>query len=327
MPTYSFYIYNTEVLAYNSGTGAFDFSADYSHPKGLYKVEVRDLDLTMDTSFDLDQSAQVTTLDGDLIASGNILTPNYALVRDPKDGSDIYLDRIEVNGQHLGYFSDVELRPGESYAVAESSTAAMAHSYFETSGVACFGPGTLVSTPGGERAIESLSVGETILTLDHGPQPIRWIGRAAVSHAEIASDPDLLPLTVPPGTFGSAPTRELVLSANHRVLVRAPQLELWFGQPEVLVKTEFLSGIERSPTPPQSIVYTHLLFERHELIKANGLWVESFFAGPQSLKSLPTPLRRQVARLAAGITETARPCLGRRDAALLDDRSWLVRAA
>ncbi|MBL9056263.1 MAG: Hint domain-containing protein, partial [Rhodobacteraceae bacterium] len=40
----------------------------------------------------------------------------------------------------------------------------------------CFLRGTRITTPDGPRAIEDLAEGDLVTTLDHGPQPIRWIG-------------------------------------------------------------------------------------------------------------------------------------------------------
>lgn len=42
----------------------------------------------------------------------------------------------------------------------------------------CFTAGTMIATPDGERAIETLKVGDLVETLDNGPQAIRWIGGA-----------------------------------------------------------------------------------------------------------------------------------------------------
>ena len=42
----------------------------------------------------------------------------------------------------------------------------------------CFTAGTLIETPRGAVAIETLQVGDRVMTLDRGPQPLRWIGAA-----------------------------------------------------------------------------------------------------------------------------------------------------
>ena len=40
----------------------------------------------------------------------------------------------------------------------------------------CFALGTWITTPNGQIPIEELAAGDMVVTMDHGPQPIRWIG-------------------------------------------------------------------------------------------------------------------------------------------------------
>lgn len=41
--------------------------------------------------------------------------------------------------------------------------------------VVCYGAGTLIETPGGERAVEDLRCGDAVLTVDADPQTVRWL--------------------------------------------------------------------------------------------------------------------------------------------------------
>lgn len=40
--------------------------------------------------------------------------------------------------------------------------------------IPCYAPGTLIDTPDGPRPVQTLQPGDLLLTLDHGPQLIRW---------------------------------------------------------------------------------------------------------------------------------------------------------
>lgn len=314
MPSYSFYIYNTKYFGYNSATQNFDFEGNFQNSDGIYRIEVSDDDSFMDSSGDANQLATVYALNGTVVASGQIDSPFYAELSPGPE----YIDRIEIDGVLMGYYPSAELTPGNSYPVTGSNTGGMNHSYFSANNLPCFGPGAQVRTPTGYRPITALSVGDAVLTRDHGPQPIKWIGQAEVSVAE-QEHAAMRPLMLAPEHFGSASGHApLALSGNHRVLLQGPWAELLFAAPEVFVAAGFLRehpGVQTRPATC-SIAYSHLLFDRHEVIEANGIWVESLLAGPVALSSLPPLLRRRVGLLGGEMTP-ARPCLSRADARLL----------
>ena len=52
----------------------------------------------------------------------------------------------------------------------------------------CYAPGTMIDTPDGPRAVETLQVGDLVMTLDHGPQSIRWVRSGEVPSEEVEVD-------------------------------------------------------------------------------------------------------------------------------------------
>ncbi len=139
--------------------------------------------------------------------------------------------------------------------------------------LACFAAGTRVLTPTGERAVETLRTGDLVVTLDHGAQPIRWIGRT-----ETLGRGNHTPIRIEAGALGNL--QALRVSPQHRMLIAGGSAELQFGEPEVLVAARHLvgqDGITEDPCGPVS--YVHILFDRHELVLAEGAWAESFFPG------------------------------------------------
>ncbi|AZB63680.1 type I secretion protein [Cereibacter sphaeroides] len=144
--------------------------------------------------------------------------------------------------------------------------------------VACFTPGTLIATVRGEVAVEALAAGDRIVTRDNGLQPLRWISRRRLDHATLAAFPHLKPVLIEKGSLGQdLPDRDMMVSPNHRILVSRDLTALHFDAPEVLVAAKHLVGprgireVECSGT-----TYLHLLFDRHEVVLANGAWTESF---------------------------------------------------
>ena len=154
--------------------------------------------------------------------------------------------------------------------------------------VVCFTTGTLIDTDRGPRPVHLLRVGDMIRTRDHGMQPLRWLGGRQLSQSELAGQSRLHPIRVAAGALGPGmPARDLMVSPQHRLLVRSTIAERMTGAPEVLIAAVHLlghPGIERVET--DSVGYWHLMFDRHEIVFAEGAEAESLHLGPMALSGL-----------------------------------------
>ncbi len=81
-----------------------------------------------------------------------------------------------VLNQSVGNFSDNTALGGSITLVGVSDQDLTE----DNTAVACFTQGTLIETPQGPRAIEDIAPGDLVLTLDNGPQPVRWAGQRRV---------------------------------------------------------------------------------------------------------------------------------------------------
>ncbi|GAW36607.1 hypothetical protein RA2_03680 [Roseovarius sp. A-2] len=186
--------------------------------------------------------------------------------------------------------------------------------------IICFTPGARILTQWGERPVETLQPGERIITRDHGLQPIRWIGKRT-----LPGQGDCAPVAITSGGMGG--TEALILSPRHRVLFTGYRAELLFGESEVLVAAEHLvNGRDITVAPCDEVTYIHIMLDRHEVIYADGIATESFYAGDAALSAVHPAAREELfatfpeLRSAPGRhRETARPCLRRHEAALLRD--------
>ncbi len=142
--------------------------------------------------------------------------------------------------------------------------------------IPCFVSGTMILTPDGEVAVETLQAGDLVMTHDEGPQPLRWIGQRTVP-----AKASFAPVRIAAGTFGDH--RTLLVSPQHRVLIRDSLAELLFGEAEVLVAAKDLVN-DKSVRIQEGVevTYVHLLFDRHQVIFSEGLTTESFLPGPQT---------------------------------------------
>ncbi len=142
--------------------------------------------------------------------------------------------------------------------------------------IPCFVAGTMIRTPDGDKAVETLMPGDMVETLDDGPQPLRWIGQR-----EVPAVGDMAPIRIAGGTYGAH--RTLLVSPQHRILVRDIMTNIFFGEDEVLVKAvDLVNGTSIRQVEGGSVGYVHLLFDRHQVIWSEGLATESFLPGPQT---------------------------------------------
>ena len=157
-------------------------------------------------------------------------------------------------------------------------------------GLAAFGPGTLISTTEGDLPVEWLASGDKVITRDHGAQPLRWIGYWRLSAQQLAATPALRPVLIEPNSFGpGAPDHPLALSRGQRIFVDGPEVQYYFGVDTALAAAEHMTDVDAGFDAAQDFTYFHLLFDAHQVIRANGLWTESLFADDATLGLCPPP--------------------------------------
>lgn len=193
--------------------------------------------------------------------------------------------------------------------------------------IICFTAGCRIATPRGEVPVETLRPGDRVVTRDNGLQELRWIGGRSLTWQELAAAPHLRPIRITQGSLGQGlPERDMLVSPNHRMLVASSRSALYFAEAEVLVAAKHLVDHRAiRPVEPFAVTYVHLLFDRHEVVLADGAWSESFQPGDWSLNGIGNAQRLEIVELfpalatAAGRAAfaAARPTLKRAEAALL----------
>ena len=156
-------------------------------------------------------------------------------------------------------------------------------------GVICFTPGTLIDTPLGKRPVEALRPGDWVQTRDDGPQELLWVGARRMSGARLYALPHLRPVRIRAGAFGmDRPEGDLLVSPQHRMLVRGAGPRALFNETEVLVQAlDLVDGrAVRVEHGLPEVHYIHLMFARHQVLWANGVESESFHPALTALDTI-----------------------------------------
>ncbi len=162
--------------------------------------------------------------------------------------------------------------------------------------MACFTSGTLINTSVGPVAVEELRPGMLVVTRDNGLQAISWTGIRPMSGRHLLDNPHLGPVFVKAGAFGNGlPTRDTMMSPNTRLPVTAMIGRFLVAEVEEMAALKTLvdhKGIQQIDTT--GISYVHVMLEGHQVIAANGCWVETFMAGDYSLGSVGNSQRNEI---------------------------------
>ncbi|MEM6309077.1 MAG: Hint domain-containing protein, partial [Pseudomonadota bacterium] len=77
------------------------------------------------------------------------------------------------------------------------------------------------------------------------------------------------------------PARDMLVSPQHRMLIENSATQLVLGEAEVLIKAKDLTHLPGIDQVDQDsgVTYIHVMFDRHEILRVDGTWTESFQPG------------------------------------------------
>lgn len=168
---------------------------------------------------------------------------------------------------------------------------------WEYDAAVCFTNGTRIETVTGPILVEDLKPGTLVRVLDGGYRPLRKQLVRDFGLAELADNPHLHPVSIDKGALGSGlPWRKLCVSRQHRMLINGPICQRMFETQSVLVPAHRLAGLPGCwiEAPDQPLSYHHLVFDQHEIVFAEGAASESFFPGPEAMKSVGPAARAEL---------------------------------
>ena len=122
----------------------------------------------------------------------------------------LYVVRDDPNDDYYVY--------GGTAATAWPGTLSLT-SLTTTPALACFAVGTQIATPKRDKPVETLTIGDRVLTASGASAAVKWIGRQTVS-TRFGPAERLLPVRFAAGSLGDGlPHTDLMVTADHGMLV------------------------------------------------------------------------------------------------------------
>ena len=186
---------------------------------------------------------------------------------------------VSSGGRGSGASGTIVLSNGDTLALtgitggspwAVETTAVGGGSAFSLAPV-CYAVGTRLLTPDGERPIETLAVGDLVMTLAEGrlrAQSVVWIGRRCIDLARHPRLEVVAPIRIRRGAFAVAvPRRDLLVSPDHAILCDGM----------LIAARQLVNGASIVQESARgAVTYFHVELATHAILFAEGLAAESY---------------------------------------------------
>ncbi len=132
----------------------------------------------------------------------------------------------------------------------------------------CYLRGTRILTAAGAVEVETLRIGDAVMTRFSGIQRIRWLGRQSYAPEFIARNPAKWPVCIQACALArGVPERDLYVSPGHSMLL---------GDTLVLAAC-LVNGVSVVQVRPEvEVNYVHIELDAHDCVMAEGAWSEAF---------------------------------------------------
>ncbi|NNM57260.1 NF038122 family metalloprotease, partial [Acidocella sp.] len=205
-------------------------------------------------------------------APGTLQTNGANLTYISVDGGTTALDTLSTTSDLSDWASSAGndaftayANPGALNTISSADMTLMSALGFN---VLCFAAGTRIATPDGEVAVESLALGDEVLSLFKGRQRVKWIGISHYDGRFLKGNHLMLPVCIKAGALGDGvPARALWVSPGHGILAGGGLVPAW----------RLVNGV--SVTQAQSVErvsYYHIELAAHDVVFAENCPAESY---------------------------------------------------
>ncbi len=132
----------------------------------------------------------------------------------------------------------------------------------------CYCAGTLILTDRGDVAVETLEVGDRVMTIGGESRAIKWMGTRSFDGRFVGGNRDVLPICIRAGALAEkTPSRDLWVSPHHAIYLEGVLIEA-----KDLVNDVTIVQAERV----ERVDYFHVELFSHDVIFAEGAAAETF---------------------------------------------------
>ncbi|MCT4609524.1 MAG: Hint domain-containing protein [Pelagimonas sp.] len=129
-----------------------------------------------------------------------------------------------------------------------------------------------VQTPSGHKKAGALQIGDLVQTLDHGMQPITWVGKTELSLPELKADFRQWPIHIPPQALGLPGTKPLICDPDQIIALPASLFEHSTAETVRIPAYALLDhpGVTRR-APIKAMSFVHLQMSSYNAPLVNGI--------------------------------------------------------
>ncbi|MCT8162204.1 Hint domain-containing protein [Pseudoruegeria sp. SHC-113] len=134
----------------------------------------------------------------------------------------------------------------------------------------CFAEGTMIATPAGERVVETLEIGDRILTADGREIGVKWIGQQTVSK-QFTPETRFRPVRIRAGALGDGvPNADLTVTPDHALMIDGFAINA-----SALVNGTSIDWVPMGQLADR-VTYFHIETDTHDVVLANNTPAETF---------------------------------------------------
>ena len=183
----------------------------------------------------------------------------------------IYEDTAFLGDYYIPYNAG-DYNLGAVFPSTGATNSFQAENFTPTGNPICFLAGSLIATPEGEVTVDTLQIGDSILTASGTVVPVKWIGRQHVAPfaVNMRLSERLAPVRIAAGALGEGlPHSDLMVTADHAMLIEGVLCHAG-----AVVNGTTITRVPHSELGTFTVY--HIETDAHEIILANGAPAETF---------------------------------------------------